>query len=46
MQFMKASMVSVLNPYYSKSFVQKRKETGYLLLGSFSEDIIVFQQKH
>ncbi|CAD8134500.1 unnamed protein product [Paramecium pentaurelia] len=46
MQFMKTSAIYVSNSFYQKSFIQKRKETGYLLLGSFSEDIIVFQQKH
>ncbi|CAD8159758.1 unnamed protein product [Paramecium octaurelia] len=46
MQFMKGSIITINNNHYLRSFIQKRKETGYLLLGSFSEDIIVFQQKH
>lgn len=43
---MRASMVSVSNTYYQKNYQEKRKEAGYLLLGNFSEDIIVFQSKH
>jgi hypothetical protein len=39
---MKASMFTVTNPYYRSNFIEKRKEAGYLLLGNFSEDIIVF----
>ena len=46
MSFMKASIVNVSNTYYRKNFTEKRKEAGYLLLGNFSEDIIVFQSKH
>ena len=44
--FMRASMFSVTNLYYKSNFIEKRKEAGYLLLGNFSEDIIVFQSKH
>jgi hypothetical protein len=39
---MKASMFSISNTYYKGNFLEKRKEAGYLLLGNFSEDIIVF----
>jgi hypothetical protein len=46
MNFMKTSVIGVHNPYYRKNFGEKRKEVGYLLLGNFSEDIIVFQSKH
>ena len=46
MNFMKASMVQVTNEFYKHNFIEKRKEVGYLLLGNFSEDIIVFQSKH
>ena len=42
MNFMKASMVQVTNAYYLRNFIEKRKEVGYLILGNFSEDIIVF----
>ena len=43
---MRASILSINNPYYKKNYIEKRKEAGYLLLGNFSEDIIVFQSKH